>query len=185
MKVQCPGCKKVYYETTEKYDPDVRPNGAMVRLLDPWKGWGWPGFDPDGATKSTTLCAEMLCTGCSDPLAPSGRLTVIQEQKVLDEKMLESLSDEELLFALTIEQQAVLATNSTAPYDTKRLDFIRDELLKRIEPAPLQEDAHFAHDHADAAIEPEPVEVPKPKRKRKAKKKKAKKKIKLSGGNGN
>jgi hypothetical protein len=82
LKVQCPGCKKVYHETTEKYDPDVRPNGAMVRLLDPWKGWGWAAFDAEGAAVSTTLCSEMLCPGCTAPLAPSGRLTVIKPFEV-------------------------------------------------------------------------------------------------------
>jgi hypothetical protein len=126
LRVQCPGCKKVYHETTEKYNPDVRPNGAMVRLLDPWKGWGWAAFDAEGAAVSTTLCSEMLCPGCTAPLAPSGRLTVI---------------------APAVEA-----------------------------PVPLQEDAHFAHDHADVTIESAPVEVPKPKRKKKVKKKKAKKK---------
>jgi hypothetical protein len=77
LRVQCPGCKKVFHETTEKYDPDIRPNGAMVRLLEPWKGWGWAAFDAEGAAVSTTLCSEMLCPGCTAPLAPSGRLTVI------------------------------------------------------------------------------------------------------------
>jgi hypothetical protein len=46
-------------------------------LLDPWKGWGWAAFDAEGAAVSTTLCSEMLCPGCTAPLAPSGRLTVI------------------------------------------------------------------------------------------------------------
>jgi hypothetical protein len=78
LKVQCPGCKKVFHETTEKYDPDVRPNGAMVRLLEPWKGWGWAAFDAEGEAVSTTLCSEMICPGCQAQLAPSGRLTVIQ-----------------------------------------------------------------------------------------------------------
>ena len=80
LRIQCPGCKKVYHETTEKYDPDVRPNGAMVRLLEPWKGWGWAAFDAEGQAVSTTLCSEMLCPGCTAPLAPGGRLTILKSE---------------------------------------------------------------------------------------------------------
>lgn len=80
LRIQCPGCKKVYHETTEKYDPDIRPNGAMVRLLEPWKGWGWAAFDAEGQAVSTTLCSEMLCPGCTAPLAPSGRLTILKSE---------------------------------------------------------------------------------------------------------
>ncbi len=83
LKVQCPNCKKVYHETTEMFDPDVRPNGAMVRLLEPWKGWGWAAFDAEGQAVSTTLCSEMLCPGCTAPLTPSGRLTVITDEPLL------------------------------------------------------------------------------------------------------
>jgi hypothetical protein len=93
LKVQCPGCKKVFHETTEKYDPDVRPNGAMVRLLEPWKGWGWAAFDAEGLAASTTLCSEMLCPGCTAPLAPSGRLTVIPKTPQTNEEVTELVTE--------------------------------------------------------------------------------------------
>lgn len=78
-KVKCPGCGGIFYETTEKFNPDVLPNGSFVRLIDPWKTWNWDVFD--GATGSNaTMCSQMNCTSCGTPLAPNGRLTVITEK---------------------------------------------------------------------------------------------------------
>ncbi|OGP67110.1 MAG: hypothetical protein A2W27_08200 [Deltaproteobacteria bacterium RBG_16_44_11] len=109
LKVQCPGCKKIFHETTEKFDLNVRPNGAMVRLLEPWKGWGWAAFDAEGAAVSTTLCSEMLCPGCTAPLAPSGRLEVIltpeDAQKI---QPLNSFSDDGNKIRIPIEEPAPL-----------------------------------------------------------------------------
>ena len=81
MKVQCPNCKTIMWETTETYDPNIRANGGMVRLLEPWKGLGWATFSEDVSGHSTTLSAEMTCPKCEAALAPSGRLTVIDEPK--------------------------------------------------------------------------------------------------------
>jgi hypothetical protein len=80
MKVQCPNCKRIFWETTENYNPEVSPNGSMVRLLEPWKSNHWPVFG-DGVmiTVSGTLAAEMDCPACLAQLAPSGRLSVIEE----------------------------------------------------------------------------------------------------------
>ena len=44
MKVQCPNCKRVFWETTDKYDPNIKPNGSMVKLLEPYKSNNWPIF---------------------------------------------------------------------------------------------------------------------------------------------
>lgn len=82
LKISCPSCKKVRWETTEAYDPDVTPNGSMVRLLQPWLGNSWPIFGDgvmptkNGTGTIGTLCAEMDCIECLASLAPSGRLTV-------------------------------------------------------------------------------------------------------------
>jgi hypothetical protein len=114
MKIQCPGCKKVFHETTEKYDPDVRPNGAMVRLLEPWKGWGWAAFDAEGLAASTTLCSEMLCPGCTAPLAPSGRLTVINTPKDAQKiQPLNSFSDDGSKIRIPMEESAPLQEDAT------------------------------------------------------------------------
>jgi hypothetical protein len=82
MRVKCPNCKAIMWKTTDKFDPDVRPNGAMLELLPPWKNNGWPVFG-DGVliASSTTLCAEMDCPQCLAQLAPSGRLTLVPDEE--------------------------------------------------------------------------------------------------------
>jgi hypothetical protein len=140
LKVQCPGCKKVFHETTEKYDPDVRPNGAMVRLLEPWKGWGWAAFDAEGEAVSTTLCSEMICPGCQAQLAPSGRLTVIitpeDAQKI---QPLNSFSDDGSKIKIPMEESAPPPFDQMPPDSTKQ------------EESPLQEDAKL-NDQVDAKV---------------------------------
>jgi hypothetical protein len=70
MKVQCPSCKRLICETTAAYNPDVRPNSRMIRLLKPWRQWH-PG---DGYMSS-----DLECPNCCAPLAPSGRLRVVPD----------------------------------------------------------------------------------------------------------
>ena len=85
--IRCPNCVQSFHETTEKFNPDVRPNGSMVRLRQPWRGWGWSPFGgEDGrdirfAESEATLCSDLRCPGCGSPLAPGGRLTIIEEPK--------------------------------------------------------------------------------------------------------
>ncbi len=80
MKVQCPNCKRIFWETTDKYDPNKTPNGSMVKQLEPYKSNHWPIFG-DGVMRATagTLAAEMDCPACLAQLAPSGRLRVIPD----------------------------------------------------------------------------------------------------------
>jgi uncharacterized protein YbaR (Trm112 family) len=73
LPVQCPQCKRRLFETTEKYNPDISPNGSMVRFLG--------GYHIDWLTTSATKVSEMACPECQGQLAPSGRLTVIDESK--------------------------------------------------------------------------------------------------------
>lgn len=77
MKVQCPNCKKVCHETTESFNPDVRPNGGMVALLDPWKSWGWGKFGDYRNGGAEVMACDMECPCCQAPLAPSGRLQTV------------------------------------------------------------------------------------------------------------
>lgn len=76
LKCKCPSCKMIMHETTKNYKPDVRPNGSFLRLLDPWKGWGWSTYD-DALGTVATDCSQMTCPSCSSPLAPTGRLTIV------------------------------------------------------------------------------------------------------------
>ena len=74
LKVKCTNCGRVDFETTDKFDPDVAPNGSMVRCLLP--------YQIDWLTLSTTKAAEMTCPECLAQLAPSGKLTVLPRVQV-------------------------------------------------------------------------------------------------------
>ena len=92
LSVVCPGCKQVFHETTDAFDPHRPANGAMVRLLDPWRKWGWCAFGNDGlspeiAEKPSTYWSMMECPGCCAPLAPGGRLTVVGDEDQDDGKI--------------------------------------------------------------------------------------------------
>lgn len=82
LKVQCPNCKRILHETTDSYDPDIPPNGAMLRLIEPYKSNHWPIFG-DGVMQGTagTKRAEMDCPCCLAQLAPSGKLKVLESMK--------------------------------------------------------------------------------------------------------
>ena len=76
MKIQCVSCKRIIAETTDKFDPDVRPNGSMLELVDPYKSRGW-ALNMNWTVG--TCCAELFCPECEYPLAPSGRFTLVSE----------------------------------------------------------------------------------------------------------
>jgi hypothetical protein len=69
LKVVCPNCKRKDFITTEKYNPNVTPNGSMVKCL--------LTYHIDWLCSSTTGVAEMTCPECLAQLAPSGKLIVI------------------------------------------------------------------------------------------------------------
>jgi len=78
LKVKCPLCKTISFETTDKYDPNVTANGSMVKSLVSWK--------LDWLTSASTGPSQMTCPKCGQgQLAPSGRLTVLPEPKTLME----------------------------------------------------------------------------------------------------
>ena len=83
LQVRCPNCKKIFWETTDKFDPEITPNGSMLRLLQPYRGNHWPIFGDgvmptrNGTGTAGTKCAEMDCPQCLAQLAPSGKLNVL------------------------------------------------------------------------------------------------------------
>ena len=81
LKVKCTNCGQIRHETTEHYRPDQTPKGNFIRLIDPWKKWGWSCYDDEGEALSTTPCSLMTCPGCSAQLAPSGKLTIVSDIK--------------------------------------------------------------------------------------------------------
>lgn len=74
MKVKCTNCGRMDFETTDKYNPDVMPNGSMVKCTLP--------YHIDWLCASTTLASEMTCPECLAQLAPSGRLVVVPSKSV-------------------------------------------------------------------------------------------------------
>ena len=70
MKVQCPMCKQLTHSLTPAFDPDVRPNRSMLKLLPKWEQWH-PG---DG-----WMTSDLECPNCCAPLAPSGRLRLVSD----------------------------------------------------------------------------------------------------------
>lgn len=111
MKIQCPSCKRVFWETTETYDPDIRPNGSMVRLIEPYKSNHWPVFG-DGVMVSSaaTLAAEMDCPACLAQLAPSGKLTIYKEPDVIKEPVVEVIPEPEKELDKKIDKKPALKT---------------------------------------------------------------------------
>jgi len=78
LKVKCPNCKRMDFITTDKYNPDVQPNGSMVKCTLP--------YHIDWLCSSVTYAAQMTCPECTCQLAPYGRLMVIMpEPKVINE----------------------------------------------------------------------------------------------------
>ena len=57
MQVKCPNCKKILFETTDKYNPDVQPNGSMVKPL--------VKYHLDWLCSSATYAAQMTCPECT------------------------------------------------------------------------------------------------------------------------
>ena len=71
MKVQCPSCKRRCHKTTDNFNPDTRPNGSMIELINPWKRW-WGKSDGYSS-------ADLECPLCGAPLAPAGRLHLVPD----------------------------------------------------------------------------------------------------------
>lgn len=68
LPVKCPQCKRVMFHTTDKFDPDLPPNGSMVRFLKNWH--------LDWLCVAGTKASEMTCPECLGQLAHGGRLLV-------------------------------------------------------------------------------------------------------------
>ena len=72
IKIKCPNCREICFETTEKFRPDVTVNGSMVRTL-PRITW-----HIDWLCSDVTPAAQMTCPMCDvGQLAPSGRLLLV------------------------------------------------------------------------------------------------------------
>ena len=69
LKVKCPNCGRMNFETTEQFNPDARPHGGMVKCLLP--------YQIDWLCSSTTMASEMTCPECLAPLVVGNVLNVV------------------------------------------------------------------------------------------------------------
>ena len=69
LKVRCPNCTRISFETTDQYNPDLPPHGGMVRSL--------LQYQHDWLCTPTTKASEMACPECLGPLVVGGVLNVI------------------------------------------------------------------------------------------------------------
>lgn len=70
--VICPQCGQSFHHTTEAYDPDKVAAPDMLKLKQPYAGWGWEPPPPDASAGYGCL----VCPECGGALAPSGKLRV-------------------------------------------------------------------------------------------------------------
>jgi hypothetical protein len=85
LKVRCPNCRRMDFETTDAYLPDVTPNGSYVECL--------LGYKIDWLTARTTLCSEMTCPECLALLAPGRRLDVIETEESVATDLLRDIDE--------------------------------------------------------------------------------------------
>lgn len=67
--VICPLCGACHYETTDQYDPERHAHPGMIRLKEPFAGWGWEPPPPDPSAGSGSI----ECRDCGGLIAPEGR----------------------------------------------------------------------------------------------------------------
>ena len=75
MKVKCPFCGQIYYETSDRYDPDKPLKGYMVKLINKGDYPKFFGIDLENDVPPNM----MLCIGCGCSIAPEGKLILVNE----------------------------------------------------------------------------------------------------------
>lgn len=69
LKVKCPNCTRICFETTDQFNPDLPPHGGMVKCL--------LQYHIDWLCAPTTKASEMACPECLAPLVVGGILNVV------------------------------------------------------------------------------------------------------------
>ncbi len=80
--VRCPSCRGIFHETTEKYDPSKPVNGAMLRLIEPYRTQlNWYSF-PENDSISYACCE---CPDCgSQYCSADGKLIDVIPKSEVD-----------------------------------------------------------------------------------------------------
>ena len=74
MKVKCPQCGRMSFETTEQFDSNLPPHGGMLRSL--------LQYHIDFLLSATTKAADLACPECLAPLVVGGALNVVMPAKI-------------------------------------------------------------------------------------------------------
>jgi predicted RNA-binding Zn-ribbon protein involved in translation (DUF1610 family) len=126
LKVKCPNCGRVMFETTARFDPDVRPNGSMVKSLAP--------YFIDWLCTSTTKAVEMCCPECLAPLAPSGVLNVLVEPRRVGEFFREHRVYEDAFEFLSENHNFTIEKDGIILFDSRSMDDKAEATQKHICP---------------------------------------------------
>lgn len=73
LKVKCKNCGEIFYETTDVFTPEKILTGEMLRWTEK--------YGPNGLNWSLMFAAHdlaeaIICEGCGEPVAPTGRLSL-------------------------------------------------------------------------------------------------------------
>ena len=79
LKIKCQNCKGVYHSISDKYDPNILPNGSMVRLLEKYEKLHWSAFADGLKACKGTAYSSLRCPSCSASMLIKNRLVVIPE----------------------------------------------------------------------------------------------------------
>lgn len=83
LDIVCPGCRGIFHETTETFDPEAYAEPHMAVLKQKYQEYQWGTF-----SKHMSGYGCMECPSCGAMYAPSGRLeTREQPQPVKPEKV--------------------------------------------------------------------------------------------------
>ena len=83
--VICPKCRGRYHETTEHFNPDILPHGAMFKLLKKYgsHGFNWSTFQQHKAVDM----AQLVCPSCGgEYLNSKNRVTLDADDALICEQ---------------------------------------------------------------------------------------------------
>lgn len=78
-EVVCPGCKGRYHQTTDRFDPDASPNGAMFELMPKYgpDGYNWSSFPNNESMRS----GDLSCPWCGASYIVNGKVSTVPIDK--------------------------------------------------------------------------------------------------------
>ena len=82
MDVICNSCRRVFYETNERYDPGRVTNPTMLTMKEPYnREYGWEQLPPD----DSVIFDSLMCPGCDAPMGDADGKVITVERKPIPE----------------------------------------------------------------------------------------------------